>query len=176
MKTKIGLFCATLMLVVAVGLKADEPAKAPAKPASPEFERMKTLVGTWTGKADMGQGPVEMNTTFRLLAGGTVLEQRVFSGTPNEMITMYYEQNGTLAMTHYCMLGNRPSMLLKSVDAKTIQFDFDKTCGINTDKESHMHAMSISFDDANTIKTTCKAFIDGKEMPDCAVVLKRTKS
>src|SRR5690348_6882282 len=96
MKTKIGLFCATLMLAAAVGLKADEPAKAPTKPASPEFERMKTLVGTWTGKADMGQGPVEMNTTFRLLAGGTVLEQRVFSGTPNEMITMYYDQNGTL--------------------------------------------------------------------------------
>jgi hypothetical protein len=176
MKTKIGLFCATLIVAAAVGLKADEPVNAPAKAASPEFERMKALVGTWNGKADMGQGPIDMTISFRLLAGGSVLEERAFSGTPNEMITMYYDQDGKLAMTHYCMLGNRPSMVLKSANTKTIQFDFDKNCGINTDKESHMHAMSITFDNANTITTTCKAFIDGKEMPDNAVVLKRVKS
>jgi hypothetical protein len=44
-------------LATVLWLNAGEPEKA--KPGSPELERMKTLVGTWSGKADMGQGTVE---------------------------------------------------------------------------------------------------------------------
>ena len=92
------------------------------------------------------------------------------------MTTMYFDNGGKLALTHYCIMGNRPGMLLKSSDSKTISFDFDKTCGINDTKESHMHALSISFDDADTITSTCKAIIDGKEVPDHSTTLKRVKS
>jgi len=124
----------------------------------------------------MGQGPIDMTVQYRLLAGGSVLEERVFSGTPNEMITMYFDQAGKLALTHYCMFGNRPGMLLKSSDDKTVTFDFDKTCGINEAQESHMHALSISFDDPNTITTSCKALMEGKEMAAHPTTLKRVKS
>jgi hypothetical protein len=174
MKTTITATCATLLLAAAC-LSAAEPQFKP-KPASPEFERLKTLVGTWEGKTDMGQGPVDLKVQFRLLAGGTVLEERVFAGTPNEMITMYYEQGDKLALTHYCVMGNRPGMLLKASDAKSLMFDFDKTCGINPAKESHMHALKIRFDDADTVTTSCKAILDGKELPEHPTTLKRVKS
>lgn len=194
MKTKIMSVCATVLLATAVGLKAESsspqsatgrtssglqppsPPSGEGKTGSPEFERMKSLVGTWSGKTDMGQGPMDMTVQYRLLAGGSVLEERVFAGTPNEMVTMYYNQNGRLAMTHYCMFGNRPGMLLKSSDAKTIKFDFDATCGINVAKESHMHALTLTFDDADTITTSCKAIMDGKEMAEHPTTLKRVKS
>ncbi len=173
MKTKITLLCATLLL--AVGLNAGEPAKP--KTGSPEFERMKTLIGTWNGKTDMGQGPIDISIQYRLLAAGSVLEERVFAGTPNEMVTMYYDKDGKLALTHYCMLGNRPAMTLKSSDAKSLTFDFDGACcTIDPRKESHMHALTIHFDDADTITTSCKAIMDGKEMPDHPTTLKRAKS
>ncbi len=166
--------CATLMLGSSLVVAADEPAKA--RQNSPEFERMKTLIGTWKGKTDMGQGPIDISIQYRLLAGGSVLEERVFSGTPNEMITMYYDQGGKLALTHYCMLGNRPGMLLKSSDSSSISFDLDKTCGINEARESHMHALTIRFDDADTVTTSCKAIMDGKEMAEHPTTLKRVKS
>jgi hypothetical protein len=172
MKTK--MVSAVLVMAAVVALNA---ADAPQpKPASKEFERMKSLVGTWQGKTDMGQGPVDLNITYKLVAGGSVLEEKCFAGTPNEMTTMYYDQNGKLAMTHYCMLGNRPSMLFKSADAKTINFDFDKACGINPKKESHMHALSITFDDADTITSSCSAIVDGKEAPAHPTTLKRVKA
>jgi hypothetical protein len=173
MKTKFTSFCATLLLTSAMCLHADEPAKP--KQGSPEFERMKTLVGTWKGKTDMGQGPIDISVQYRLLAGGSVVEEKVFSGTPNEMVTMYFDNGDKLALTHYCMMGNRPGMILKSSDAKTLKFDFDKTCGINESKESHMHALTIRFDDADTITTSCKAIMDGKEMPEHPTTLKRVK-
>lgn len=174
MKIKITTLLAALILTAALAANAGETGNAQA--GSPEFERMKTLVGSWTGKADMGQGPMDMTIQYRLLAGGSVLEERVFAGTPNEMVTMYYDQDGKLAMTHYCVFGNRPSMKIKSADAKTIKFDFDATCGINPKKESHMHALSLTFDDADTITTSCQAIIDGQEQAEKPTTLKRVKS
>ncbi len=178
MKTKITSLCTALLLAASLCAyaAADAPKPEATKPASPEFERMKSLVGSWTGKTDMGQGPVDIKLDYRLIAGGTVLEERCFAGTPQEMVTMYYDNGGKLAMTHYCVLGNRPGMKFKSSDAKTISFDFDSTCGINPKKESHMHALSISFDDADTITTSCKAIMDGKEMAEHPTTLKRVKS
>jgi len=67
-------------------------------------------------------------------------------------------------------------MLLKSSDDKELKFDFDKTCGINPATESHMHALMIRFDDGDTITTSCRAIIDGKEMPEHPTTLKRVKS
>ena len=174
MKTKITALFTALLLTAALAAPANGTDKP--KTGSAEFERMKTLVGSWTGKCDMGQGPIDMTIQYRVLAGGTVLEERVFAGTPNEMVTMYYDRDGKLAMTHYCVLGNRPGMKLKSADAKTIKFDFDSTCGINPKQESHMHALSITFDDADTVTTSCIAIMDGKELPEKPTTLKRIKS
>jgi hypothetical protein len=173
MKTRFTSVCTAALLATSLWLNAGETGKTMS--SSPEFERMKTLVGTWTGKTDMGQGPVDMTLQYRLLAGGSVLEERCFAGTPNEMVSMYYDQGGKLAMTHYCIMGNRPQMRLKMSDAKTIKFDFDKACGINPKKESHMHALTITFDDANTITTSCKSMMDGKEMEEHPTTLKRTQ-
>lgn len=175
MKTKLTSFCATLLLAASGWMQAGEP--GPAKPGSPEFERMKTLVGTWTGKTDMGQGPVDMTIQYRLIAAGSVLEERTFAGTPNEMVTMYFDKAGKLAMTHYCMLGNRPEMALKAADAKSLTFSLDASCcTIDAKKESHMAAVKINFDDAETISMSCQAMMDGKEMPEHATVLKRVRS
>ena len=173
MKTKIPSLLTALILAASLSANAGETEKA--KAGSPEFERMKTLVGSWTGKADMGQGPIDLTIQYRLLAGGSVLEERCFVGTPDEMVTMYYDQNNKLAMTHYCVFGNRPAMKIKSADAKTIKFDFDATCGINPAKESHMHALSIKFDDADTITASCQAIMEGKEVPEKPTTLKRVK-
>lgn len=174
MKTRFLTISTAILLAGAILSSAGEMPKP--KPGSPEFERLKTLVGTWTGKTDMGEGPVDMTVRYRLLASGSVLEERVFEGTPHEMVSMYYDQNGKLAMTHYCALGNRPAMLLKASDKKSLTFDFDPACGIDPAKESHMHGLKILFEDADTITTKGRAFMDGKEAPECTSTLKRVKS
>jgi len=162
-----------VLAVAAVWVGAGEPVQPKAGPISKEFERLKTLVGEWHGKVDIGQGPVDMEVQYRLIAGGTVLEERCFVGTPNEMVTMFYEKDGKLAPTHYCMMGNRPGMTLKSADEKTIKFAFDENCGINVAKEAHMHALTLRFDDANTLTASCKAIVNGQAMEEKPTTLKR---
>jgi hypothetical protein len=172
MKLTLTSLCATLLLTG--WLHAGEPAKPTA---SPEFERLKSLVGTWTGKADMGQGPVDLTIQYRLIAGGSVLEERTGAGTPMEMVTMYYDKAGKLAMTHYCVMGNRPEMALKSSDSKSLTFDLDAACcTFDTKKESYMRGVTISFEDADTISSACSAVIDGKETTHPPTTFKRVKT
>lgn len=171
MKNTIATLGAALLLATMTFAQAGE-IPAP-KPGSAEFQRMKSLVGTWKGMVDMGSGPVEMVSEYRLLAGGSVLEERVFAGTPNEMTTMYYDKEGKLALTHYCVMGNRPGMVLAAADAKTIKFAFDENCGINPKKESHMHSLTLTFVDSDTLTASCKAFMDGKEMPEHPATMRR---
>jgi hypothetical protein len=175
MKTRFtSLLAVTLLAASACFVSAADA--APSKKASAEFERMKTLAGTWKGQVDIGKGPEELTVQYRVIAAGSVVEERSFPGTPNEMVTMYYDKDGKLALTHYCMLGNRPAMSLKSSDAKTISFQMDEACGIDCAKESHMNAVSLRFDDADTLTTSCKALIDGKATPEKATTLKRVAS
>ena len=175
MNNRITTLFGIMLLAISGWLNAGEPGKG--KAGSPEFERMKALVGTWSGKADMGQGPVDTKITYRLIAAGSVLEERIAPGTPMEMLTMYFDKAGKLAATHYCVMGNQPALALKAADAKSITLDFDASCcAIDPAKESHMHAMTIQFDDADTITTKCKAMMDGKEVPECSMTLKRVKA
>ena len=143
---------------------------------TPEFERMKSLAGTWKGKADMGEGPMEMTVEYRVISGGSAIEERIFAGTPKEMVTMYHDKNGKLSLTHYCMLANRPGMLLESSDAKTLRFDFDATCGLDPKSEMHMHSLTIKFEGADTIVQDWKLFEDGKSKESHPFTLKRVKA
>ncbi len=169
---KVFFTTALLSLLVGSPLLAGE---SKAAPSSPEFQRMKALVGTWKGNTDMGQGPMEFTVEYRLISGGNALEERIFAGTPKEMVTMYYDRKGKLSMTHYCMIGNRPAMILKSSDAKKISLDFDPKCGVNK-AEMHMHALTITFEDADTITQDWTMFQNGRAKDSHPFTLKRVKT
>lgn len=173
MKTRTLSIVVLLSLAVASRLLAGPPEKP--QRGSAEFERVKSLVGAWKGKADMGEGPMEFTVEYRLVAGGSAIEERVFAGSPKEMVTMYHDKKGKLSLTHYCMLGNRPGMLLKSSDDKTLNFDFDATCGVDDKAEMHMHSLSIKFDDADTITQNWQLFENGKAKDSHPFALKRVK-
>ena len=65
---KTHCFSALSLLVISAHLFA---AEHPAPPKlSSDFERMKSLVGSWKGKADMGQGMMEFTVEYRLISGG----------------------------------------------------------------------------------------------------------
>ena len=168
---KAFLSFALLSLTMLGWLSAAQP-ETPYQ-GSAEFERLKTLVGAWKGKTDMGQGPMDFTVEYRLVSGGSVIEERIFAGTPKEMVTMYHDKGGKLALTHYCMLRNQPAMRLKSSDKKTLKFDFDATCGIDPKSETHMHSLAITFDGTDTIVQDWKLFEGGKVKESHPFTLKR---
>lgn len=173
MKTPVILCGAVLALL---------PFPVPAEPqetgyqASKELERLKALAGKWTGTMKTEAGETPFNAEYRVVSGGSVVEERLFTDTPKEMVTMYHDKGGKVALTHYCMLCNQPAMLLKESDGKSISFDFDPSSSkIDVEKETHMHALKLSFVDADTLEHQWTLYKDGKSEGAHSFTLKRAK-
>jgi len=151
-----------LLLVGAFVAYAGEGRGTPYS-GSKGYERMKQLVGVWEGTSNMGKEGQKVRVEYHLTAGGSALVETLFPGTPEEMISVYYDNGGKLSMTHYCMLQNRPSMKLQKAGADTLEFVFAKGSGIDPKKDTHMHALTISFVDKNHIAENWTLFEEGKE-------------
>jgi hypothetical protein len=133
----------------------------PPYKGSAAFERMKSLVGRWSGTGPMGK----METEFRLIAGGSVIEERFAEDSPMEMLSVYHDVNGKLTMTHYCMLRNQPKMRLVKSTADSLTFDLAPTPGLNAAKDRHMHGATYIFIDADHFKLDGVAWENGKSSP-----------
>jgi hypothetical protein len=147
---------------------------APVK-HSRDFDKMKELVGFWEGKADMGKGMEQIRVTYELTSAGNAIVERFDLGRPHEMVTVYHDYNGKLAMTHYCSLGNQPHMELRNPGENNMTFVLsEKTPGIVSLNETHMHALTIAVDGKDSITQTWTLYDKGMKKSD--VVVKLTRS
>jgi hypothetical protein len=136
--------------------------ETPARKGSAAFERMKSLVGKWSAESPtMGK----MTTEFRLIAGGSVVEERFAEGTPMEMLSVYHDVKDELTMTHYCMLRNQPRMKLTQATADSLTFDLASTPGLDPAKDKHMHGATYTFIDADHFRLAGVAWENGQSVP-----------
>jgi hypothetical protein len=144
---------------------------------SNDFERLKKIVGIWEGTAPMGEGKGDQKVTveYKLTSGDSAIVETLFPGTPHEMVSVYYDTDGSLEMTHYCALGNRPHMALKKADDKNMTFELISNSDIKADTEPHMHALTISFVDDNNIVESWTLYEDGKVKETATFKLTRAK-
>ncbi len=164
MRKAIYLVIATLYFALgATAAVAGEHQYSPYK-GSAEFERMKHLAGTWEGTSDMGKAGEKVRVEYRLTSGGSALVETLFPGSHEEMVSIYHDSKGKLAMTHYCMLHNQPRMTLARADAQGIELVFDKDGNvIDPATEKHMHAVAFTFTDNDHIIQKWTTFDKGKE-------------
>ena len=92
------------------------------------YEHIKELVGDWylEGGVRLGE-KVEQNldnpfVTYSISSGGHSVIEKLFVGQPNEMVSIYYLDNGQLKMDHYCSLGNQPRMVAIPGNQERIDF------------------------------------------------------
>ena len=113
-----------------------------------QYEQLKKLQGDWIGTHKDQSGKIEtVPLSYHVTSGGTAVEERMMPGTPHEMVTIYYQDGPSVALTHYCMLGNQPNMKLKASDAKSLTFDYVSGTNISSATTPHMHALKMKFPD-----------------------------
>ncbi len=112
------------------------------KKADERLDRLKKLVGEWTGE----DGKVAAK--FALTAGGSALTETLFPGTDHEMLTVYTMDGKDVVLTHYCVLGNQPRMkAVEKFDGKTLTFACVGVGNAASHDEGHMHSAVFTFID-----------------------------
>lgn len=131
--------------------------------AAKQFDRLKALAGTWSGRAGFGEPTDPTTVTYRLTAGGTALIETLFGGTAHEMVTVYHMDGESLMLTHYCATGTQPRMTCAtSGDEATLRFDFLDGTSVDPETDTHMHAGWITFVDADHVRSGWTMYDAGK--------------
>jgi hypothetical protein len=143
---------ASLLLLLATQAFAQSDLKS-------TFEHLKSLNGTWEGKASNGK-PVKL--VFRSTSGGSALVSEIM-GDEN-MISVFHMDNNRILMTHYCAAGNQPRMQASSSpDGKTVTFTFVDGTNMSSPKVGHMNSLVISMPDPDHHTEDWTFVQDGKE-------------
>ncbi len=132
--------------------------ETPPDISSPELNRIKALEGRWTSTTSMfGKKDEQVFTEYAITAGGSTVVETIFPGTPNEMVSVYYDNDqGKLAMTHYCMMRNRPHFTLVESGKDKIKLDVTKVEGLKSKDDPSMGAITINFEDKDHFSSTCE--------------------
>ena len=113
---------------------------------------------------------------YEVTAAGTVVLERLFAGTPHEMITMYYMNDQDLLLTHFCAMGNQPRMkAVRGGDTKVLNFQFLDATNLPSQTAPHMHEGHVQWIDPDHIKSAWTTFIEGKAAGDATFDLTRSK-
>ncbi len=131
---RIALPISVLLLATAALAESD---------ASAAFEKLKSLQGSWSGKASNGQS---VQISNRVISDGSAMMSEI---TVHEnMITMFHMDGNRLMMTHYCASGNQPRMVASvSPDGKTITFNFLDATNLLSTQHGHMERVVFTLTD-----------------------------
>jgi hypothetical protein len=162
--------------VLIAALIAIGPATAHAQQtmsATEAFAHLKALAGSWeAATTDEQNRPVKAPVTYEVVSGGTTVLERIVEGK-SDMVTAFHVDGDKLILTHYCSAGNQPRMVARSIDGRTVQFDFVDATNLPSPAAGHIHSASFRFDDANHVVSEWTYFENGKAAG--TVVRKQTR-
>ena len=165
------------LMLIALGSAAlagdkTEPSKA-SPPTHPGLEQLKKLAGTWVEADKDGKPTDKVVSVIKVTAGGSAVQETLFPGQPQEMLSVYHLDGADLVMTHYCMLGNQPRMKADPKSPKNqIRFQFAGGTNFDPAKDMHMHEGTLTFVDDDHIEFCGAAWVNGKPAEDHCATMK----
>jgi hypothetical protein len=145
--------------------KRESDIKLATLPTSAEWQKLKTLVGEWTGTFEDSGKKMQGTLEVRMTADGSTLMHWMDKSTSHEMVTMFHPDGPNLMATHYCAAHNQPRLLMTAAPGPNqIAFDFKDGTNIGPDG-GHMQRLVITFVDANHHDATWTYRDKGKDMP-----------
>jgi hypothetical protein len=163
---------AAALALAAVTASAAEPVAAPDHAAA--FARVKALAGTWRGTAMAKDGP-PATVSYELVSNGTAVLERLFAGTPHEMLNLYHLDAGALVAVHYCAMGNQPRFKYDRAASTATELFFDFAGGTNVDaaRDPHVHAGRLFVAEPDRLEEEWTFWKDGKQGDKARLFLSR---
>ena len=141
--------------------------------AGVDFSTLKNLAGKW--ESEPNKDNQKSTIYFKVTSNGTALEEVLGSGTPHEMVSIYYPVGNTVGMTHFCALGNRPNFVGEKLADNKYLFRFIPSDGINPAKDQFMNKVQMSIVDDNNLHMSWSGVKEGKVEGEHSLSFKRVQ-
>jgi hypothetical protein len=147
-----------------------------AAASSSGFERFKQLEGEWVGMSNKPGHAAGTGVVFKVTSAGSAVEETMLPGTAHEMINMIHPDGDDIVLTHYCAAGNQPEMKAPDkIAGKDVAFQFVRAGNMKSINDSHMHSVTYTFVDKDTLRTTWTNYDGGKPSGTVVFEYKRKK-
>ena len=129
---------------------------------TPRLDWIKQLEGEWVQAGEDGKPTDVVISRYKITAGGSAVLEILFPGTDHEMVTVYYQDGDELMLTHFCVLGNQPTMRARFGETdKEVHYDFVRASSMK-ETDPHMHQGVVTLVDKNRMKSEWQKYTDGK--------------
>jgi hypothetical protein len=137
----------------------------PAARTTPAFDQIKSLAGHWEGTTSASH---KVEVSYEVISNGSVVMERLHPSTEPDMITMYVLDGDRILVTHYCSMGNQPTMQTAASPAANgkLDFTFLRLAGAKSPDEGHMAALTVSMPDKTHLVQTWTFDDHGKTMTE----------
>ena len=151
------------------------PSPTPLVPSA-NLQQMKSLAGLWQGTVKHSTGPdMPLKVEYKVTSGGTAVTEMMSPGTSHEMLSVYHDNAGKLAMTHYCMLGNQPELVLESAERGKFSFVSSEQTKKSLAGTMYMGSVTLEQPDKDTLVQTWGGVNpDGSSSDATVISLKRS--
>ncbi len=163
MKFLLTLISLGLIAIGGTTLSLAEVTEPPPYEGSPALQTMKSLAGIWKGTHIMHGKEIPAKIEYKVSSNGSTVVETMFPGSKHEMINVYHDKAGNLAMTHYCSVGNQPHLDLSAMLDKTLSFSLSSEDTAHLADEGHMHDLKITLGDSSHLKQEWSFFEKGKQ-------------
>lgn len=149
MKQTALAFLAIFILCASLVLAQEHATKGSTVASTPQWEKIKSLVGEWDGYAMGGSQKMPTHISVRMTGDGSAVMHWMDAGTPHEMVTMFHMDKTELLATHYCAAHNQPRLRAVSSSQPTqVAFEFKDGTNIRPG-DGYMRQLVITFVDAD---------------------------
>jgi hypothetical protein len=149
MKTRVAEWIAVALLLAGSICTGWADGHGSAITGTPEWDKIKSLVGEWDGYFMEGGKKLEGHISVRMTGDGSAVMHWMDAGTPHEMVTMFHMDKTELLGTHYCAGHNQPRFrAVPSKDPKKVVFEFKDGTNIRPG-DGFMRQLTINFVDAD---------------------------
>lgn len=121
-----------------------EPVAAGAAAGSEALKKVKALEGSWQGLAETTGSFQDVRAEYKIISNGSAVMETLFAGTPEETVSIYYDGEKALYVTHYSSHGSRP-VLKFNAEGEMIRFEFIESAGIDPAKDFHLNSLEMTF-------------------------------
>ena len=158
------VLCALVLCAFIATFAASQEMHMAAR-TTPAFDQLKALVGHWEGTTPDGK---KVQVSYELISNGSVLMERLNPGNEPDMITMYSLDGDRILVTHYCSMGNQPTMQTSASPAANgkLDFTFLRLVGAKSPDEGHMAALTVSMPDKTHLVQTWTFMDKGKSQTE----------
>ena len=151
-----------LMILSPLALAGTTEPPATSALDSTEFNRLKSLAGTWVLADEAGKPTKNVGSVFEIVAMGHSIRETMFPGTPEEMVNMYYRNGAATEMVHYCAAGNQPRLDIRSAEPNVLSLAFIDATNLSSLEAEHMHSARFILQGENRLRTEWLGWKGGK--------------